>query len=58
MYRYYKSYIKNAFVVMYDNPICGPVEDKTYKTRSEAKARVKEMNELLTIIKNSHGKKL
>lgn len=47
MYRYFKSHINGGFVVMYDNPLCGPVEDKTYKTRREAKARVKEMNGLI-----------
>lgn len=47
MYRYFKSLQTGEYVVMYDNPLCGPVEDKTYMNEADAKRRVSEMNECL-----------
>ena len=47
MYRYYKRHIDGRFAVVFNNPLCGVVDDNIYKTKREAKARVKEMNDLL-----------
>lgn len=51
MYRYYKRHIDGRFAVVFDNPLCGVVDDNIYKTKREAKARVKEMNDLLKQVK-------
>lgn len=45
MYRYYKSPLTGKFVVMFDNPLIGAVEDKRCTNEEDAKKRVKEMNE-------------
>lgn len=47
MYRYYKSYITGGYVVMYDNPLIGAVEDRRYASEIEAQARVEDMNKSL-----------
>lgn len=48
MYRYYKSYIDDEYVVMFDNPLIGAVEDSRYINECDAINRVDRMN---TIIK-------
>jgi hypothetical protein len=48
MYRYYKSYVDDEFVVVFDNPLIGVVNDRCYKSETDAISRVNEMNNLLT----------
>lgn len=44
IYSYYKSHATNEYVVMFENPRCGAVEDSRYKREKEAIKRVAAMS--------------
>lgn len=44
IYFYYKSFITNEYVVMFENPRCGAVEDGRFKTENEAIKRVSSLS--------------
>jgi len=47
MYRYFKSRLSDEYVVVFDNPRCGPVIDKRFASEQKAQQRVNDMNKSL-----------
>ena len=44
MYRYFKSFLTDEYIVMFDNALIGAVEDRRYNNEQDAIERVREMN--------------